>query len=220
MKALRTVLCFGDSNTYGAVPTLARTGRHRFARDRRWTGVMARQLGAGWDVVEEGHPSRTTVHADPIEGAHKNGLAALPICLESHMPLDLVIVMLGTNDLKARFAVTPGDIADSIEIIVKAVQGSEAGANGAPPKVLVVAPPPMAEIDWFADMFAGGAEKSRRLAPFLAAMCERRRVPFVDAGALVESSTVDGIHLDAEAHKALGQAIAQTVAGLFGGAGK
>lgn len=215
MRAVRTVLCFGDSNTYGAVPTLARTGRHRFARDRRWTGVMARQLGAGWDVIEEGHPSRTTVHADPIEGVHKNGLAALPVCLESHMPLDLVIVMLGTNDFKARFAVMPGDIADSIEIIVRAIQASEAGPNGVAPKVLVVAPPPMMEIDWFADMFHGGAEKSRRLAPLLAEMCERRRVPFLDAGAVIEASTVDGIHLDVESHKALGLAIAKAVEGHF-----
>lgn len=215
MKPARTILCFGDSNTYGAVPTLARTGRHRFARDRRWTGIMARQLGVGWEVIEEGHPSRTTVHADPVEGAHKNGLAALPVCLESHMPLDLVVIMLGTNDLKARFAVMPGDIADSIEVIVRAVQGSEVGPNGAPPRVLVVAPPPIAEIDWFADMFRGGGEKSRRLAPLLAEMCERRRVPFLDAGALVEASTIDGIHLDAEAHKVLGLAVAGSVQAAF-----
>lgn len=215
MKNVRTILCFGDSNTYGAVPTLARTGRHRFARDRRWTGVMARQLGAGWHVIEEGHPSRTTVHADPIEGAHKNGLAALPVCLESHMPVDIVIVMLGTNDFKARFSVSPGDISDSLEVIVRAVQGSEAGPNGNAPRILVVAPPPMAEVDWFADMFRGGAEKSRRLTPLVAEMCERRRVAFLDAGAIVEASAVDGIHLDAEAHRSLGAAIAAAVQGIF-----
>ena len=83
-------MCFGDSNTYGAIPTLARVGRHRFAPDRRWPGIMRRQLGSGWEVLEEGHPGRTTVHDDPIEGLHKNGLKALPVCLETHMPLDLV----------------------------------------------------------------------------------------------------------------------------------
>lgn len=215
MKNVRTLLCFGDSNTYGAVPTLARTGRHRFARDRRWTGILARRLGAGWHLVEEGHPSRTTVHADPIEGAHKSGLAALPVCLESHMPVDLVIVMLGTNDLKARFSVGAGDIADSIEIIVRNIQGSEAGPNGNAPKVLVVAPPPIAEVDWFADMFRGGAEKSQQLAPLVAEMCERRRVPFLDAGSLVEASAVDGIHLDAEAHRTLALALADAVTAAF-----
>ena len=100
MTQTRTIMCFGDSNTYGAIPTLARVGRHRFAPDRRWPGIMRRQLGTGWEVLEEGHPGRTTVHDDPIEGIHKNGLKALPVCLETHMPLDLVILMLGTNDLK------------------------------------------------------------------------------------------------------------------------
>ena len=131
MGGARTVLCYGDSNTYGAVPTLARIGRHRFAPDRRWPGIVRKQLGSGWDVVEEGLPSRTTLRDDPIEGSHKNGLRGLPIALESHMPIDLVILMLGTNDLKQRFAASPSDIADSVEVVAKAIQGSEAGPGGA-----------------------------------------------------------------------------------------
>ena len=142
MTQTRTIMCFGDSNTYGAIPTLARIGRHRFAPDRRWPGIMRRQLGNGWEVLEEGHPGRTTtVHDDPIEGLH-NGLKALPVCLETHMPLDLVILMLGTNDLKHRFSVTAADVADSIEVLVRGVHRSEAGHGGAAPAVLVVAPPP------------------------------------------------------------------------------
>ena len=160
MADTRTILCFGDSNTYGAVPTLARVGRHRFAPDRRWPGILRKHLGASWHVIEEGHPSRTTLRDDPIEGGHKNGLKALPICLESHMPLDLVIMMLGTNDLKWRFAASPSDISDSIEILVKAVQRSDAGPAGSAPAVMVIAPPPMQEVDWLAEMFVGGAAKS------------------------------------------------------------
>ena len=137
MTQTRTIMCFGDSNTYGAIPTLARAGRHRFAPDRRWPGIMRKQLGNGWDVIEEGHGGRTTVHDDPIEGLHKNGLKALPVCLETHMPLDLVIVMLGTNDLKHRFSVTPSDVADSVELLVRTIQRSEAGHAGAPPAVLL-----------------------------------------------------------------------------------
>ena len=156
----RTLLCFGDSNTYGAVPTLARVGRHRFAPDRRWPGILRKQLGAGWQVIEEGHPSRTTLRDDPIEGSHKNGLRGLPISLESHMPVDLVILMLGTNDLKWRFAASPSDIADSIEVIAKAVMASETGPGGTAPAVMIIAPPPMQEVDWLAEMFLGGAAKS------------------------------------------------------------
>jgi lysophospholipase L1-like esterase len=211
----RTVLCFGDSNTYGAVPTLARTGRHRFAAHRRWPGVMRRQLGPGWTVVEEGHPSRTTVWSDPIEGAHKNGLAALPICLESHMPVDLVILMLGTNDLKHRFAATPSDIADSIEVLIKTIKASETGPGGAGPAVLVVAPPPMQEVDWLGEMFAGGSAKSTELGARIAQAAARQDAAFVDAGALVESSSVDGIHLDGESHRVLGLALAEAAEAIF-----
>lgn len=78
MIKVRTALCFGDSNTYGAVPTLTRGGGHRFAPDRRWPGILRRQLGSTWDVVEEGLPGRTTVREDPIEGGHKSGLRGLP----------------------------------------------------------------------------------------------------------------------------------------------
>ncbi|MBL8593821.1 MAG: SGNH/GDSL hydrolase family protein [Devosia sp.] len=215
MPPVRTILCFGDSNTYGAVPTLTRGGGHRFAPDRRWPGVMRRQLGSGWEVIEEGHPSRTTVRDDPIEGSHKNGLKALPILLESHMPIDLVILMLGTNDLKHRFASTASDIADSIEILVRTIQRSEAGPAGAEPALIVVAPAPMQEVDRFADMFLGGARKSLQLAGFIRDVAKRTGASFVDAGTLVESSSVDGIHLDSDAHRILGLELARVVHSLM-----
>jgi lysophospholipase L1-like esterase len=208
---VRTILCFGDSNTYGAVPTLSRGGGHRFAPDRRWPGVMRRQLGSGWEVIEEGHPSRTTVRDDPIEGGHKNGLKALPILLESHMPIDLVILMLGTNDLKHRFASTASDIADSIEILARAIQRSEAGPAGVEPALIIVSPAPMQEVDRFAEMFLGGAVKSRQLSGFIRDVAKRTGATFVDAGTLVESSSIDGIHLDSDAHRILGLELARVV---------
>lgn len=215
MPQVRSILCFGDSNTYGAVPTLARTGRHRYAPDRRWPGIMRRQLGSGWEVIEEGHPSRTSVHDDPIEGAHKNGLRALPISLESHMPLDAVILMLGTNDLKYRFAATASDIADSLEVLVRLVQRSEAGPGGAAPAILLVAPPPMQEVDWLGEMFRGGAAKSRQLPPLIQDVAKRTGVSFFDAGHLVESSAVDGIHLDSDAHRLIGTELARSLTALL-----
>ena len=215
MPSVRTVLCFGDSNTYGAVPTLARVGRHRFAPDRRWPGIVRKQLGPGWQVVEEGQPSRTTLRDDPIEGSHKNGLRALPISLESHMPIDLVILMLGTNDLKQRFGASPTDIAASVEAVAKAVQASEAGPGGTAPAVMIIAPPPILEVDWLGEMFVGGAEKSLELGTHLADVAARCRAAFLDAGTLIESSIIDGIHLEAEAHRVLGAAVARSLEGLF-----
>lgn len=215
MASVRTILCYGDSNTYGAIPTLARVGRHRYAPDRRWPGIMRRQLGSGWDVIEEGHPSRTTVHDDPIEGAHKNGLKALPVSLESHMPIDLVILMLGTNDLKYRFSLSANDIADSIELLVRTVQRSEAGPGGSAPPVMLVSPPPMQEIDWLGEMFLGGAAKSQRFARLFGEVAKRTGIPFFDAAELIESSAVDGIHLDSDSHRVLGKKMTEMVRTLI-----
>ncbi len=214
MVGVRTILCYGDSNTYGAVPTLARVGRHRFTPDRRWPGVVRKLLGPDWQVVEEGQPSRTTLRDDPVEGRHKNGLRGLPIALESHMPIDLVLLMLGTNDLKQRFAASPSDIADSVEVLAKAILASDAGPGGAAPALLIIAPPPILEVDWLAEMFLGGAAKSLQLGTRLAAVATRCRAAFLDAGAVVEASAVDGIHLDAEAHRLLGAAVARVVGSL------
>jgi lysophospholipase L1-like esterase len=156
------------------------------------------------------------VHDDPIEGVHKNGLKALPVCLETHMPLDLVILMLGTNDLKHRFSVTTADVADSIEVLVRTIQRSEAGHGGVAPAVLVVAPPPMLEVDWFGEMFAGGAAKSAGFGDVFREAAKRAGAAFLNAADLVESSTVDGIHLESDGHRVLGTELAKAVEALIG----
>ena len=96
----------------------------RFDAETRWPGVLRAALGAGFEIVEEGHPGRTTVHDDPVEGAHKNGRTHLRAILESHWPLDLVIISLGTNDLKFRHGVSAFDIASSIGTLVDLVRAT------------------------------------------------------------------------------------------------
>jgi len=115
------VLCFGDSNTHGSVPMLHRDDMRRFEPEERWPGVLRKELGAGFSVIEEGLPGRTTLHDDPIEGVYKNGLRYLCACLESHRPIDIITLMLGTNDLKSRFAVQPLDIAESIGVLLDTI---------------------------------------------------------------------------------------------------
>lgn len=109
----------------------------RFGRAIRWPGVLAAALGPGWDVIEEGHPGRTTVHDDPIEGAHRNGLTVLPAIVESHRPVDIAVLMLGTNDHKQRFSLTGFDIARGARRLVEALQ-----ASGHVRRILWVCPPP------------------------------------------------------------------------------
>lgn len=212
----RTVLLFGDSNTHGTMPLPDLGEGARFDRDERWAGRLAKLLPE-WEVIAEGHPGRTTVHDDPVEGAHRNGLMVLPALLESHKPIDLVLVMLGTNDLKERFSVNACDIALSLERLVRVILASDCGPGGKAPGVLLVAPPPIIEVGCLAGMFAGGAAKSRGLAVEVAAAARRAGVPFLDAGQVVMVSPIDGIHYDAEANPALAQAFAAAIKAHFPG---
>ncbi len=214
---MKTVLCFGDSNTWGAKPMQSIDVIERFDRDERWPGVLKRELGAEYEVIAEGLNGRTTVWEDPIEG-HKNGSAYLIPCLDTHQPLDLVIIMLGTNDLKTRFSVTAQDIALSAGVLVGMVQGHPVQvAGGNTPKVLLIAPPPMHPDppEFIDEMFTGGYEKSQRLSKHFAWIADLYGCAFLDACEVIASSPVDGIHLGRDDHKKLGQAVAGLVRHLL-----
>jgi lysophospholipase L1-like esterase len=209
---VRTILCYGDSNTWGSDPE---TGE-RFPEGVRWPGVLRRALGEGYHVIEEGLPGRTTVREDPIEGDHKNGRAYLRPCLESHRPLDLVTLMLGTNDLKERFGTSASDIAQGAASLAETVLMSGCGPYGAAPGVLLVAPPPVGRLTDLAQMFEGSEGKSRGFSAHYRHFAERSGCAFLDAAEVIVSSDVDGIHLDAGEHRKLGEAVAARIRGLMG----
>ena len=215
---MRTVLCFGDSNTHGQVPGGGALERYGVAQ--RWPRVLEQTLGDGWHIVEEGLSGRTTVHDDPIEGAHKNGRTYLSPCLQSHAPIDLVIVMLGTNDLKVRFNKPPSEVAMGIGCLVHDIRGLSPGPLGHDPEIMIVAPPPMLDDvkEWEA-IFSGAQEKSRRLALAFEVMADSLEAHFFDAGSVCQCSPADGFHIDAEAHKQLGEALAQEVIAIGWGNG-
>lgn len=207
---MRTIVLFGDSNTHGTTPARALGDSGRFSREDRWAGRLAALL-PDWEVINEGLPGRTTLHDDPVEGAHRNGLAVLPAILETHRPVDVVLLMLGTNDLKKRFGLNAMDIALSVERLVTFIRAHGAGPQGAAPGVLLVCPPPILETGCLAEMFEGGAATSRALASRMAEAASRLRVPFLDAGTLVTVSAIDGIHYDAEANQILAEAFATAI---------
>ena len=143
------ILCFGDSNTHGTQPMASIDDRSRWSAGERWPGVVQAALGPGYHIIEEGLPGRTTVFDDPIEGAHKNGRRYLAACLESHWQLDIVVLMLGVNDLKARFGLTPFDIAMGMGALAADVK-SVTGASGKAADVLILAAPPIRTTGWTA----------------------------------------------------------------------
>jgi lysophospholipase L1-like esterase len=213
-----TVLCYGDSNTYGTAPMKDLDDDRRFGRGgtgggERWTDVMHAALGGGWRLVEEGLPGRTTVLDDPIEGIYKNGLTYLPPCLESHRPVDVITIALGTNDLKARFGMPASDIAAGAGLLIECAT-TTLSRFGQAAKILLIAPPPIIETGCLAEMFAGGAAKSRQFGRCYSAIAVRMGVGFFDAGTVIESSPVDGIHFELDAHRKLGAAIAAAIKAL------
>ena len=210
------ILCYGDSNTWGCATAPRPDGR--YADHERWPCVMGAVLGKDWTVIEEGLNGRTTVHADPIEGMWLDGSSTFTPILRSHMPLDAVAIMLGTNDLKARFSVGPFDIASGIGVLLRQLQRAEAGRNAGVPKAIVVCPPPIlaayGAFDFFGEMLTGGHEKSLRLAPYYRTTAAELGAAFLDAGSVIKSSAYDGIHLDPDMQDRLGKAIAGVVKGL------
>jgi lysophospholipase L1-like esterase len=208
---MRSILCYGDSNTWGAA-TVARPDQ-RYAPDERWPGVLRAALGPDWLVIEEGLGGRTTVSDDPVEwNPDKNGARFLPVCLHSHKPLDVVAIMLGTNDLKARFGKTPWEVAQGVGVLVDLVKMAGAGWNGGTPEIIVMCPPIILDqLPLHPDLFAGAPAKSREIAARYRAVAVERGVRFFDAASVAVSSKVDGFHLDPEAHTAIGRAITAEV---------
>jgi lysophospholipase L1-like esterase len=180
--------------------------------------VLADRLGEDYVVIEEALSARTTNADDPAD-ARLNGAAQLPSCLASHLPLDLVIVMLGTNDTKAYFRRTPLDIALGMSVVVTQVLTSTGGVGTVypAPQVLVVAPPPLAPMPhpWFQLIFDGGQEKTAQLAEAYSALASYMKVPFFDAGSVISTNGVDGIHFTEEDNRNLGVALSDRVRDLL-----
>jgi lysophospholipase L1-like esterase len=208
-----TILCYGDSNTWGWDPA----GMKRFAPDVRWTGVLAAALGDGYRIIEEGLNGRTTVFDDPFD-PDRNGRTYLSPCLKSHAPLDVVVLMLGTNDLKTRFSASAYEIADGAGRLLEVIQHSGSGPGGGVPLVLLVAPPPVGDTARFGGddpayagselSWANAIETSRLFGSQYRRVADAYGVGFFDAARVVTSSELDGIHWEAEAHRAFGEAVA------------
>jgi len=207
----KTVICYGDSNTWGCDPAPT---HNRFPRDIRWTGVLQKNLGDDYYVIEEGCCGRTTVWDDPVE-EDKNGKTYLGPCIESHRPVDLIVLMLGTNDLKQRYCVPPSDIARGIGVLCKVILHSAAGPNGLAPRILVVAPPRLGRLDEFAEMFAGGDVKSKNLAAYYRKITDELNIPLLDANTVVTTSDLDGLHWEQAEHAKFARTLADMIPGLL-----
>lgn len=222
--AEKKILVYGDSNTWGWIGVEEAFPSTRYADDERWAGVMAADLGNGYTVAVDGLTVRATNLDDSMDwNAIKsdmfNGAKTLPAAIAREMPVDLLIIMLGTNDLNAETDRSAEDIAAAIIEVAQAAQGCAGGVayHYDAPKVLVVSPPPVNDMPHpnFAAMFEGGKAKSEALGAALKTAADKAGIASFDAGAVVGNALgTDGLHISKQQHAQLGKAIAAIVRAL------
>ena len=211
------IVCFGDSNTHGAHPDPG-VGRPATPATCAGRGSCGHALGEGYEVIEEGLNGRCTVSDAAIEPG-RNGLDYLAPCLLSHRPVDLVIIMLGTNDVKRIYGQTASEIACGAGALIDVARGTLAGPGGTPPRVLLVSPVPVVLTPhsemWGYRVGHRGVEATGR---HVRAHGLGQGAGFFDAGSVAQVSPLDGVHLDEAGHATLGAAMAEVVwAELAGG---
>jgi lysophospholipase L1-like esterase len=206
---MKNILAFGDSLTWGFIA--GTWERHPF--DVRWPNVLAAGLHGKARVIEEGHNGRTTVFDDPTTGDDRNGARILPVLLSTHQPLDLVIILLGTNDIKFANRCRAFDASMGMGRLVQIIQTFPFQAWAPKPQVLLVAPPALVPTDdeWFNDLWGHAIAESKLFGKHYARVAQEMGVHFFDAGSVAKADKTDGGHLDAENTKAIGTALVPVV---------
>ena len=205
-----TVLCYGDSNTYGHDPW---TGG-RYPYEKRWTTILGRKLGDRFEVIPEGLNGRTTAYDRP-GAAWKNGINSFIATLGTHKPVDYVVIMLGTNDCNAGLGLTSQQIAGGMETLVKIVEEKSPELQGYIPEIIVTAPAPIGdnyENSPFAyELIPESVRTSRDIGPLYREIAARHMCRFADAAGRVEVSDFDSLHLSERGHEQMAELIYETI---------
>jgi lysophospholipase L1-like esterase len=210
------ILCFGDSNTWGQKPD--KSGR--YPANVRWTGILQDKLGSDYYVIEEGLGSRTT-DLDYDRKPGRNGKLYLTPCVASHTPVEIVIIMLGTNDLKMEYGRTAEDIANAIKGLVADVRQYGQDKSGNQPEVVLVSPILINDkAPRFAEFYTGyydenAMKESHRLADAISSIAQEQNCGFIDA-ATVAKPGEDGIHMDEESQTPLADLIRDLISQTAG----
>lgn len=210
---MKTVLCYGDSNTFGYDPS---TGL-RYQENVRWTGRLGILLGEEYRIIEEGCNGRTTIYDDPAEG-WKNGIDYLRPCLNSHKPVDVVVLMLGSNDLKETFHVKAEQVADGVNELVRVIHEFTTEKQGFVPEIILISPPEIgegiAESPFFGAFKESAVSRSREFPERYRRVAEKFGCIFFNAADYVKASEEDSLHLTEGGHKKLADALAEVIKSL------
>ena len=213
------IVCFGDSNTHGycADPADCADGGDRFNEEERWTCLLQKKLGSSCLVIEEGLSGRTTVFPDPLHEC-MSGLDAIYSCLMSHEPVDLLVIMLGTNDTKERLGANAACIAIGAERLIMKAKSVPAWRDGKP-NILLISPPHIGEGLYLrpegVPMGNGCPQKSIELSGYLRPVAERQGCAFLDAEGIAEFNRIDCMHLSRKGHAQLADHLAGVIPDLL-----
>lgn len=198
---MKRILCFGDSNTYGYIPD----GTGRYSEDIRWTGRLQKKLASEAVIIEEGLCGRTTVFQDELR-IGRRGAELLPILLESHAPLDLVTVMLGTNDCKTVYGASAEVIGKGIEKIIGQIK-----TIAPQTKILLISPILLGDDVWKAEYDPEFSRESvavsKKLKDVYKRIAEKNNCMFLAASDIAKPSERDQEHLDEKGHEKLADGI-------------
>lgn len=198
---MKRILCFGDSNTYGYIPK----GNGRYSEEIRWTGLLQKKLASKAVIIEEGLCGRTTVFQDELR-VGRRGIESLPVLLESHAPLDFVIVMLGTNDCKTVYGASAEVIGKGIEQIITQIKLLLPQT-----KILLISPIWLGEKVWQSEydpeFNSESVKVSKRLKEVYQRSAQKHGCLFLAASDVAKASEIDQEHLDEKGHKELADAI-------------
>ena len=219
----KSILCFGDSNTWGFIPGAFDPETfymERYPKTIRWPGVMEKILGNDYYVIEEGLNGRTTnVEYPDLIG--RSGTSYIYPCLYSHSPLDIVIIQLGINDLKTIFERDIKMITDGISEIIDMIQCTTFGPDmQSAPQILLLSPPALAH-EGYLDvndelLFRGGKAQSFQFHNYYSKLAKKKHCHYFDLSSKLEYSQIDGLHLDEKGHKKAGILIASKIQAIFG----
>lgn len=219
---MKTIVCYGDSNTWGhkSLPYRENTpSKLRFGMDERWTGILQARLGEGYLVEEEGLNGRTTMFDDPLCDC-RNGLKCIDYVMTTKYPVDMVILMLGTNDTKAYFNMSSYMIARGAGRIIERIQQGAYSPDGGVPKILLVSPihlNPSVHKHWLAKEFGANClETDAGLAMNFAQVAQTLGVYFMDAGEFITADENDGVHMSAASHALLAEKMLAQVKAILG----
>lgn len=214
MEQIR-ILCYGDSNTWGYI---SGSDHQRYGNDERWTKILAKLLGNTFEVIEEGLNSRTLISNDTRPGKEgKNGYEYLIPCLDTHDPIDLVVLMLGTNELKATYNKTANDIGDMFEkYFVKTILNRKSQLKDSYPKLLIATPPVVNEDREYCkanNKYLGASQKSEELSDIYKDIAEKYNCYFLSNEGL--ETGIDGVHLTKESHKKLAEMLEEKIKQIY-----